>query len=92
MTTRILLQKPQISSFKVKMLTRNAEVNFLQPAVTASSDHRQPSVQHQGLMNRCAVNFLAWSIVKGGSQVKSDLQKRVKLEIPMLIYLLNFPF
>lgn len=76
MTTRILLQKPQISPFTVKMLARNAEVNFTQPAVSANSDYRQPSVQHQCLRNRCAVNSLAWSTVKGGSEVKKDLEKK----------------
>lgn len=71
-------RKPRISSFTVKMLTRNAKVNFVQQAVTANSDYKQPLAQHQqdSLPNRRAVIFLARAMVKWGSQVKSDLQKK----------------
>lgn len=59
------------------MLTRNAKVNFVQYDVTANSDYKQPLAEHQQdwLPNRSAVNFLACSVMKWGSQVKSDLQK-----------------
>lgn len=55
------------------MLTGNDNVNYMQHAVTANSDYKQPLAQHQQewLQNRYAPCF----IVKLESQIESDLQK-----------------